>query len=120
MAENKKEVHKPDCSKMEYRYLGNTGLKVSVVGFGNWVNNLNDEMNTESSITDKLDNSFFTHSVELKKDDLIDDDNYERVENNEEEDDSHSLIKIIAVVIVILALVMLVTYFVLKQVGFSI
>ena len=47
MAENKQEVHKPDCSKMEYRYLGNTGLKVSVVGFGNWVNNLNDEINKE-------------------------------------------------------------------------
>ena len=29
------EVHKPDSSKMEYRYLGNSGLKVSVVGFGN-------------------------------------------------------------------------------------
>ena len=41
------EVHKPDCSKMEYRYLGNSGLRVSVVGFGNWVNNLNDEVNKE-------------------------------------------------------------------------
>ena len=47
MAENKQEVNKPDCSKMEYRYLGNTGLKVSVLGFGNWVNNFNDEMNKE-------------------------------------------------------------------------
>ena len=27
------EIHKPDCSKMEYRYLGNSGLRVSVVGF---------------------------------------------------------------------------------------
>ena len=44
MEENKPEVYKPDCSKMEYRYLGNTGLKVSVLGFGNWVNNMNDEM----------------------------------------------------------------------------
>ena len=41
------EVHKPDCSKMEYRYLGNSGLRVSVVGFGNWVNNLNYEVNKE-------------------------------------------------------------------------
>ena len=47
MEENKQDVHKPDCSKMEYRYLGPTGLKVSVLGFGNWVNNLNDEMNKE-------------------------------------------------------------------------
>lgn len=27
---------------MEYRFLGNTGLKVSVLGYGNWVNS-NDE-----------------------------------------------------------------------------
>jgi voltage-dependent potassium channel beta subunit len=32
---------------MEYRYLGNTGLKVSIFGFGNWVNNFNDEMTKE-------------------------------------------------------------------------
>jgi len=25
-------------SKMEYRYLGNSGLKVSVFSFGNWLN----------------------------------------------------------------------------------
>ena len=47
MEENKQEIYKPDCSKMEYRYLGNTGLKVSVLGFGNWVNNNNDEMTKE-------------------------------------------------------------------------
>ena len=47
MEENKQEIYKPDCSKMEYRYLGNTGLKVSVLGFGNWVNNMNDEMTKE-------------------------------------------------------------------------
>ncbi len=23
---------------MEYRYLGNSGLKVSVISFGNWLN----------------------------------------------------------------------------------
>ena len=23
---------------MEYRFLGNTGLKVSVIGYGNWLN----------------------------------------------------------------------------------
>ena len=47
MEENKQEIYKPDCSKMEYRYLGNTGLKVSVLGYGNWVNNMNDEMTKE-------------------------------------------------------------------------
>ena len=26
---------------MEYRFLGNTGLKVSVIGFGNWLNSDN-------------------------------------------------------------------------------
>ena len=41
------EVHIPDRSKMEYRYLGNSGLKVSVLGFGNWVNNLSNELNKE-------------------------------------------------------------------------
>ena len=47
MEENKQESYKPDCSKMEYRYLGNTGLKVSIFGYGNWVNNQNDEMTKE-------------------------------------------------------------------------
>ena len=28
MSENNAEVHKPDTSKMEYRYLGNSGHKV--------------------------------------------------------------------------------------------
>mmetsp|Transcript_9259 Transcript_9259/g.12298 ORF Transcript_9259/g.12298 Transcript_9259/m.12298 type:complete len:189 (-) Transcript_9259:524-1090(-) len=32
MAENKTPL------KMQYRYLGNTGMKVSVLGYGNWVN----------------------------------------------------------------------------------
>ena len=44
------EEHKPDASKMEYRYLGNTGLKVSVLGYGNWVNNQNDETTKECFI----------------------------------------------------------------------
>jgi len=47
MEDYKKEVYKPDCSKMEYRYLGNTGLKVSIIGFGNWVNNFNNEKTKE-------------------------------------------------------------------------
>ena len=39
---------KPDSSKMTYRYLGKTGLRVSVIGWGNWVNNQNDELTKES------------------------------------------------------------------------
>ena len=44
---SEQEINKPNCSKMEYRYLGNSGLRVSVVGFGNWVNNLNDDLSKE-------------------------------------------------------------------------
>ena len=32
----------PDKSKMIYRYLGNTGLQVSIFGLGNWINNEDD------------------------------------------------------------------------------
>lgn len=28
----------PNYTKMEYRHLGGTGLKVSVLGYGNWLN----------------------------------------------------------------------------------
>ena len=35
---------KPNTSKMEYRYLGNSGLRVSVLGFGNWLNNADDKL----------------------------------------------------------------------------
>jgi voltage-dependent potassium channel beta subunit len=33
---------------MEYRYLGPTGLRVSVVSWGNWVNNANDKLTVDS------------------------------------------------------------------------
>ena len=33
---------------MEYRYLGPTGLRVSVVSRGNWVNNANDKLIVDS------------------------------------------------------------------------
>ena len=39
---------KPDTSKMEYRYLGPTGLRVSVVSWGNWVNNASDQLTLDS------------------------------------------------------------------------
>ena len=34
----------PNTSQMEYRYLGNTGLRVSVLSFGTWVNNADDKL----------------------------------------------------------------------------
>lgn len=40
---------------MEYRYLGKTGLNVSVLSFGNWVNNDNDQL-TEDSVKICLEN----------------------------------------------------------------
>ena len=48
MSELKKQEVKPDTSKMEYRYLGNSGLRVSVLGFGNAVNYRNDKITVES------------------------------------------------------------------------
>ena len=38
---------KPDASKMEYRYLGPTGLRVSVVSWGNWVNNSSEQLTVD-------------------------------------------------------------------------
>ena len=35
-SEEKPTVLIPDKTKMEYRYLGNSGLRVSVLSFGNW------------------------------------------------------------------------------------
>lgn len=37
-------------SNMEYRYLGNTGLKVSAIGFGNMVNSSPDRVDVDDSI----------------------------------------------------------------------
>ena len=48
MSDSKKTEVKPDISKMEYRYLGNSGLRVSVLGFGNAVNYRNDKTTVES------------------------------------------------------------------------
>ena len=41
--EKKKKI-KTDSSKMEYRYLGPTGLRVSIERWGNWVNNQDDQL----------------------------------------------------------------------------
>ena len=52
MSENQENIEppkeiKPDTSKMEYRYLGNTGLSVSVLSFGNSVNNRDDKLTSD-------------------------------------------------------------------------
>jgi voltage-dependent potassium channel beta subunit len=38
----------PDTSKMEYRYLGGSGLRVSILGYGNWANNDNEQLTFDS------------------------------------------------------------------------
>ena len=45
------ESMKPAKEKMEYRYLGNTGLKVSIIGLGNWLNNDDDSQTLECTKT---------------------------------------------------------------------
>ena len=45
------EEMKPATDKMVYRYLGNTGLKVSVLGLGNWINNEDDSQTLECTKT---------------------------------------------------------------------
>ena len=45
MAENKPLV--PDTTKMEYRYLGNSGLRVSVLSYGNWCEHDDDKRTVE-------------------------------------------------------------------------
>jgi hypothetical protein len=34
----------PDTTKMEYRYLGNSGLRVSVLSYGNWAGHEDDKI----------------------------------------------------------------------------
>ena len=41
---------------MEYRYLGNTGLKVSVISFGNWLNS--DDPNKEQRMIDLVKKAY--------------------------------------------------------------
>ena len=39
---------KPNFKKMEYRHLGNSGLRVSILSYGNWANNDNADLTYES------------------------------------------------------------------------
>ena len=44
---SEEQTTKPDTSKMVYRYLGNSGLKVSVIALGNWINYEDDNQTYE-------------------------------------------------------------------------
>ncbi len=52
-SEEKSNILVPNTSKMEYRYLGNSGLRVSVLSFGNWEH---DEKRTLECIKTCLNN----------------------------------------------------------------
>ena len=96
----------------------------------NNMNKMSDDSEDDTFTGEQLENSFFTHSVELTKEDLEDDDDEEKEtqvakikeEKEVEEDDDEEgtgLVKIIVVVAILLALILLITYFVLHQFGFS-
>ena len=97
----------------------------------NNMNKMSDDDEDDTLTGEQLENSFFTHSVELTKEDLEDDDDEaeeeenkskEKKETNEDDEDDEEgtgLVKIIVVVAILLALILLITYFVLHQFGFS-
>lgn len=39
---------------MEYRFLGNSGLKVSVISLGNWLNNQDNSEKAQKLMTDSV------------------------------------------------------------------
>lgn len=43
-------TNQPDCSKMEYRYLGNSGLRVSVLGWGSMMMGCDTDENNVNAI----------------------------------------------------------------------
>jgi hypothetical protein len=95
----------------------------------NNMNKMSDDDEDDTLTGEQLENSFFTHSVELTKEDLEDDDdedeenkskdNKETSEDDEDDEEGTGLVKIIVVVAILLALILLITYFVLHQFGFS-
>jgi len=96
----------------------------------NNMNKISDDSEDDTLTGEQLENSFFTHSVELTKEDLEEDDEEEeekqitkpKEEKETDEDDEEEgtgLVKIIIVVAILLALILLITYFVLHQFGFS-
>ncbi len=79
---------------------------------------LDETFNTDTISTEQLENSFFTHSVELKKDDLVDEDSKEEQDEDEDEEDDTGIGKIIIIVIISLSILLLITFLLLKFFGF--
>lgn len=81
------------------------------------INNLYE--NKESSVSDEnADNSFYTHSMELNKDDLIDEPEEDN-ENNDISERKNNGFKIFTIIIILIILIIVVTYFLLKHFGIS-
>ncbi len=75
--------------------------------------------NKESSVSDEnADNSFYTHSMELNKDDLIDEPEEDN-ENNDISERKNNGFKIFTIIIILIILIIVVTYFLLKHFGIS-
>ena len=75
--------------------------------------------NKESSVSDEnADNSFYTHSMELNKDDLIDEPEEDN-ENNDISERKNNGFKIFIIIIILIILIIVVTYFLLKHFGIS-
>ena len=55
----------PNTSKMEYRYLGNTGLRVSVLGWGSMMMGTDTDKNNVESIKFLIDHGLI-FSIQLK------------------------------------------------------
>lgn len=79
-----------------------------------------DEIQIDENTSKKIENSFFTHSVEISKDDLdldkddIEDEEFDNIDNK------GGVVKIVLISIVLLALLLIIIYFVLKIFGISI
>ena len=56
----------PDCSKMEYRYLGNTGLRVSVLGWGSMMMGTDNDKNNVEAIKFLIQHGESTFSTPQK------------------------------------------------------
>ena len=52
------EFREVNGNKMAYRYLGNTGMKVSVLAYGNWLTNDKDTAETQKLCTESIKKCF--------------------------------------------------------------
>ena len=79
-----------------------------------------DDDEVDDKTNKKIENSFFTHSVEISKDDLDLDKDDEEDEEFDNIEDKGGTVKIILISVVLLALLLIIIYFVLKIFGISI